>query len=260
LCRAPTITIKEAFDQQLFAAPDDPNGYPGAPTNCAFASNDHSADLNCNGIEDWLELNCGEAPGPPILIDLENRFAMTNNADGVLFDLDSEGRPERLSWTAAEATAAWLALDRNGNGVVDNGSELFGTYSPQPASVSPNGFRALGLYDYSEFGGNGDGLIDQRDAVLESLLLWRDRSHDGQSQAAELSRASVELRDRSLSLHFKLTARRDRFGTVFRYMSRLFPFSANNGAWLVDVLLTRTDRHQRLVDATHGTRTDRTSR
>jgi len=158
----------------------------------------------------------------PIVLDIDgDGFDMTSNENGVRFDVSGRGYATRTSWTAANSDDAWLVLDRNENGRIDDGQEMFGDACPQPAGQSPrNGFSALALFDQASFGGNGDGKITRRDAIFKKLRLWQDRNHNGISEAEELSSLPA-LDVVAIRLDFQESRRTDAYGNKFKYWAKI---------------------------------------
>lgn len=192
-------------------------GGPGDPANpCVYPS------TGCNS--GWIRQGNCCCPPTPILIDLEGTgFKLTSLEEGVNFPIGSEMVPLRVAWTQRDSKNGWLALDRNGNGAIDNGSELFGSSTlqpPPPDGRTKNGYLALAQFDLPVNGGNQDGIIDSRDAVFSDLVVWVDRNHDGISQREEV----LELTSLGIvALHFdyRLSDRVDEHGNRLRYFAKL---------------------------------------
>jgi hypothetical protein len=117
----------------------------------------------------------------PLVLDLDGDGVETTAINnGAYFDHDASGFAESTGWVSADD--GLLALDRNGDGRISDGTELFGNQTLFPdGSQAGNGFQALTQWD-----GNGDGRIDANDAVWSQLQIWRDQNEDGYSEAGEL--------------------------------------------------------------------------
>ena len=168
---------------------------------------------------------CQDHPSP-ILIDLENDgIHLTGLDDPVWFDIDADGAPDLMSWT--DRGEGLLALDRNGNGSIDDGGELFGTATRlSDGTRALNGYVALAELDSWIFSGNGDGHLDFNDAAFGSLRLWTDRNHDGISQPEELH-TLAEASIQRIDLVYRRSRCTDRYGNEFRFLGRAWETGRN---------------------------------
>ncbi len=110
--------------------------------------------------------------------------------------------------------------------------------SPRPPKGNPaTVFLHSRFYDKLENGGNGDGIIDSRDAIFSHLRLWHDRNHNGVSEPDEfLTLDSVGIK--GLILHYEESRRKDEFGNSFRYRGELLLDERSRvGRWVWDVFL-----------------------
>jgi len=184
-------------------------------------------------------LGCDTCGGSPVVIDVNgDGIALSGPTAGVDFDLNGNGTRDRLGWTLANSDDAWLVLDRNGNGNIDNGAELFGDFTPQPATASKNGFLALAEFDKVANGGNADNVINNEDSIFTSLRLWQDKNHNGIAEAAELKTLN-SLNVKAFELDFKESKRVDEFGNEFKYRAKVKDTKEGKvGRWAWDVFLS----------------------
>lgn len=197
-----------------------PAGYPPSPytppiTGGPWTSTDQCAppsppppNTTSDQCDPTLTGTCS-----PIVLDLrDGRYQFSSPDNGVRFDINADGKLEQVAWPQDPREVAFLFLDRNGNGVVDDGSELFGNASRLAnGTVAENGFVAL-----SELDTNGDGQISAADSRWKDLRLWFDTNRDGKAQHNEI----VTLDDAgvtSLALSRSWTGRRDKYGNTFRW-------------------------------------------
>ncbi|MDR3159544.1 MAG: hypothetical protein LBU11_11220 [Zoogloeaceae bacterium] len=169
----------------------------------------------------------------PLVLDLDGdgvRFVGWD-AGQAYFDLDGDGFATRNAWVSGED--AFLALDKNGDGVINDVGELFG-------NAEKTGYAAL-----AELDENGDGVLDAADACFSGLRLWRDRNGDGVSQAEEIGTLE-EVGIASIGVGYQDVAPQSgNEGQVARQGS--FTWEDGRQGMTADVLLSFNPTHTRYV-------------
>ncbi len=204
------------------------------PPNCSFC---YSYSLPCeNGSEYDAQCNCCYFPGSPIVFDLDvNRIAFSSPQEGFVFDIRANGRPVRVSWPTSDR-AYWLALDRNGNKRIDDGSELFGNATRLKAGgIAEHGYIALG-----EFDDDRNGRIDAADPIYSQLVLWRHPLSAPGLESDEY-RTLADSGVKSISLQFSESNKRDRWGNWFRYRAAI-RIQDSETRWSYDVFLAEAPK------------------
>ena len=117
----------------------------------------------------------------PLTLDLDGDGLETVGTNmGIVFDHDADGIKTGTGWVAADD--GLLVIDKNGNGAIDTGRELFGDgFMKSNGQLAVDGFDALRDLD-----SNADGKVDAGDAQFSDLKVWRDLNQDGLSQNGEL--------------------------------------------------------------------------
>lgn len=179
-------------------------------SNLSDLANHATSEKNNSNGGDWTDTTTDEtsddandrygdsgktpAPRDPLIIDLGKKgIELTNVENGVHFDIDKNGFAEKTAWTDGED--GFLVLDRNGNGFIDDGGELFSDQVVMKnGEISKDGFEALADLD-----DNKDGTINIEDAQFSDLRVWIDSNMDGISSDEEL-KTLEELGITSISL------------------------------------------------------------
>ena len=178
--------------------------------------------------------------GTPILIDLD-RDQFHLSAGPVSFDLDGDDEDNLWTWIDEEEEDAFLALDRNGNGTIDDGTELFGDSTPlADGSTASNGYIPLAECDHPGMGGNADGVINDEDAFYSILLVWLDSNANGNSESSEL-RTLAEAGVLEVDLAYFELPKTDPHGNEFRYNSRAWILvnGQTKQTWTTDVFFRK---------------------
>ncbi len=128
-----------------------------------------------SAAKDWIR------PRDPLVLDLDGDGIEAVGLDAeIRFDHDGDGVLSRTGWVGPDD--ALLVRDRDGDGQITRGAELFGDFTPlSDGGLADDGFAALADLD-----ANGDGVVDANDPGFNELKLWQDRNQDGVSQADEL--------------------------------------------------------------------------
>ncbi|MFA6539277.1 MAG: calcium-binding protein, partial [Negativicutes bacterium] len=133
------------------------------------------------------------AKNDPIALDLDGD-GVEFVKSGAYFDYDGNKFSEKATWLGKDD--GWLTRDVNGDGTINDGTELFGdSMKKKDGTLAKNGFDALGEYD-----DNKDGKIDSADAIYSQLRVWQDVNGNGISDAGELKTLS-ELGIKQLNLN-----------------------------------------------------------
>ncbi len=157
-------------------------------------------------------------------------------AHGVQFAFLPGKPPAQVAWTDPAFSNGFLVLDRNGDGMIEYGTELFGNLTPQMLSATPNGFLALAEFDRPENGGNGNGFLDPGDSVYPRLRVWIDANHNGISEPGELHTLK-ELGIVRIDLKYRLSRYTDPFGNQFRYLAKIWDDKGRDRDVCYDVFL-----------------------
>ena len=198
---------------------EKPDPEPGTGTGSGQPSTPLPPDTGVGDVgEIGDELNenfeTAETTRSPLVVDLngDGVIGTTSVADGVYFDHENDGFAEKTGWISAEDGV--LVRDLNGNGLIDNGTELFGNSTILSNNeTAANGFEAL-----KELDSNGDGIFSNQDKAWNEVKVWQDANQNGYTDVNELkSLDSVGITE--INLNYKQQQVADENGNMHNQIS-----------------------------------------
>lgn len=232
------IGRSQTMDCQYFAGGDDPCEPEGGSEVGCFTFPFSCKNKRSRTLEDCMQ--------SPVLIDLgADGFRFGAPGVGTFFDLLGNGTPRFMQWVKYGENDAFLVHDLNGNGIADDGSELFGNGTRlllRDFQLAPNGFVGLSQFDDPGLGGDDDGYITPGDEVWHELGLWLDENADGVSVPAEMSTLEEYGISALAIVPFEYDIR-DSARNWLRYWAYAFrqPASGENDLKMVDVFFLLLD-------------------
>lgn len=134
-------------------------------------------------VDQWMDEDpCCGTDDPccwtPLVVSFDGEPIRFEAAGAAAFDISGQGACLSTDWPAQP----WLALDRDGDGFIGNGRELFGSGTIMTTGVrASHGFEAL-----AEFDADRDGKITAADPIFHELVLWSDHDSDRRGALGEL--------------------------------------------------------------------------
>jgi len=150
--------------------------------------------LSISRVETQAEIQDVQiAMADPLILDMDGKgIELTPAGKGAFFDINGDGKKDSTAWV--KGNSAFLVMDRNNNGLIDDGSELFGDQHG-----ASNGFLELARFDSLR-----DNIIDRKDSVYKALKIYQDLNGNGAIDSGEvksLEKAGVA----SINLDFSNT-------------------------------------------------------
>lgn len=222
--------------QTLFVREYSIGGMPGTALQHKLIGEEINAAGNVLLSKDLTSVRALQAVQPPpppvdpLILDLDGNGVRTTTVDdGVAFDFLGTGEAIQVAWT--DGKDGFLVLDRNGDGQITTGAEMFGDYTPMSnGAIAKDGFEALRDLD-----SNADGLFNAQDELFDLVQVWVDANSDGVSEAGEL-KGLKELGVQSIRLNPEVSDRVEN-GNLYGLVSTM---TLDNGgtAEVVDVWLS----------------------